>query len=320
MSVIVIVPDGLHHIRRLLTSLQTQTVRGELEIIVVCNRIPPDGLDESLLTSFAASRFITVERMDSTAQVRAAGVRTATAPLVAFTEDHCLPEPSWAETLVRAHREPWAAVGPAITNGNPRSLLSWANFAIEYGQWLYPLPGGEALHIPGHNSTYKRDILLSYGDNLADWLEAESILHWNLREKGWKVALEPAARAAHFNVSRLLPTLALRFEVGRHFAGMCRSQWSLARRLLYIGGAPLIPFVRLARIVRQFLRPGRPARRLPALAPVCLLLLIVETLGALSGYLAGPGDSSGRLAAIDFHRLDYLNQHDRGLLTGQGTP
>jgi hypothetical protein len=97
---------------------------------------------------------------------------------------------------------------------------------------------------------------------------------------------------------------------------MCRVRWSLARRLLYIGGSPLIPFVRVARIVRQMRRPGRPARLLPALAPLCLFLLAIETVGAVAGYAAGPGSSIRRIARIDFHREDYMNRRDRRIFEG----
>jgi hypothetical protein len=320
MSVIVISAGGLAPVRRLLAHLHAQTLRRELEIVFVCRRPTEEGSGDSLLSGFAAFRWVTVDRADSTARLRAIGFRAATAPIVAMTEDHCLPEPGWAEALVHAHRESWAAVGPAILNGNPHSLLSWANFAIEYSEWLYPLAGGEVRHIPGHNSSYKRRILLSYGDALGDWLEAESLLHWDLREKGLKVAMEPKARARHFNVSRLLPTVALRFNAGMHYAGMCRDRWSRARRALYIGGCPLIPIVRLARLIRQFKRPGRPSRLLPLLVPVCLVLLTVETLGELSGYTVGPGSSSRRLARIDFHRFELLNRRDRRILSCELTP
>ena len=316
VSAIVISPDGYTSVRRLVDCLHAQTVRREIELVFVFPSTVRAELEDPTLRDFAGTRLVVVDNMDSTARARAAGVRAATSPVVVMTEDHSLPEAGWAEALVRAHRSGWAAVGPAIRNGNPDSLLSWANLAIEYNEWLHPLPGGEASHLPGHNSAYKRDVLLAYGDDLDTWLEAESVLHWDLRAKGHRLAIEPAARTRHYNFSRFSSTLALRYDAGQQFAGMCRERWTLARRLLYIGGAPLIPFVRLARIVRQFRRPGRPAHLLPGLMPVCLFLLAIEALGAVAGYLFGAGSSSRRIAKFDFHREDYMNRRDRELYAG----
>jgi len=97
--------------------------------------------------------------------------------VVAFTEDHSFPTPVWAEALIARHREPWAAVGPAFLNGNPQTLRSWTNLLIEYGPWLDPLEAGVRDHIPPHNSSYKRDLLLAYGDELQGLVEAS---RWDL--------------------------------------------------------------------------------------------------------------------------------------------
>ncbi|MCC7175717.1 MAG: glycosyltransferase [Bryobacterales bacterium] len=316
ISAILISPDGYETLRRLVNHLHAQTIRREIELVFVFPACVEAEPSDPLLQDFAAVRVVRIPDLESTARARAAGVRQAGAPVVVMTEDHSLPEEEWAEALVRAHQKDWGAVGPAVKNGNPHSLLSWANLVIEYLDWLHPAPGGEAHHLPGHNSAYKRDLLLAFGDDLGDWLEAESVLHWRLRADGHRVALEPAAVTRHYNFSRFLPTLALRYDCGRQFAAMCRVRWSLARRLLYIGGSPLIPFVRVARIVRQMRRPGRPARLLPALAPLCLFLLAIETVGAVAGYAAGPGSSIRRIARIDFHREDYMNRRDRRIFEG----
>jgi len=254
---------------------------------------------------------VSIENMESTARARAAGVRESTSPIVVMTEDHSFPEPEWAAALIRAHEADWAVVGPAIKNGNPESIVSWTNLAIEYNEWLDPAPGGEVRHAPGHNSAYKRSVLLSYGDQLDGWLEAESVLHWDLGSRGHRLAIEPAARTRHYNFSRFFPSLGLRYNAGRMFAAMCRARWTVARRLVYVAGAPLIPIVRLTRIVGQLRLPGRPAHLLPKLIPLCLFLLVVETAGAVVGYIWGAGSSCRRIAKIDFHRENFMNMRDR---------
>lgn len=83
-----------------------------------------------------------IGHMRSTARARAAGVRAATAPVVALAEDHAFPAPGWAEAFIERHGEGWAAVGPVISNANPRSATSWANLLIEYAPWLEGARGG----------------------------------------------------------------------------------------------------------------------------------------------------------------------------------
>ena len=47
----------------------------------------------------------------------------------------------------------------------------------------------EVDYLPGHNSSYKRDVLLGYGDRLESMMESETVLHWDLRAKGHRLYL-----------------------------------------------------------------------------------------------------------------------------------
>jgi hypothetical protein len=311
MSVIVITPDGLGTVGRTMAHMRNQTVRRDLEVVLVGPGVTGQAAASGVESTFGAVRTVDVESMGSTARARAAGIRAATAPVIVLTEDHSFPESDWAEVLLDAHREEWAVVGPAVLNANPDSLLSWANLVIEYGEWLGPAPAGQCEHLPGHNSAYKRDLLLALGDQLERFLEAESLLHWHLREQGYKLYLEPRAKTRHLNFSRLSSSLALRYHCGHMFAGMRATAWPLRQRLAYAVASPLIPLVRLARIVQQLRRPGRRKDLIARLFPLLLLLLAIDAGGELTGYLLGPGRAPTKIADIDFHRERYLNRRDR---------
>jgi hypothetical protein len=316
MSAVVLVPDEYQGVRRLVDHLHAQTRRSDLEIVLVAPAGTPGLQDDPRLGDFAGVRVVPYPVLESPAGARAAGIRAASSPVVVMTEDHSLPEPDWAEALMEAHRGEWAVAGPAVRNGNPRSPVSWANFLIEYSEWLDPHPGGELRHLPGHNSAYKRDLLLEYGDRLEWWLDTESLLHWDLRARGHRLLLVPGARTRHFNFSQLGPALALRFRFGRLFGGMRRVPWGLPRRLFYAAASPLIPLVRAARILRELGRPGRfrpgDLLRLPWL----LLLLGVDAAGEMTGYLAGQGEMASLIARVDFHRERYMDRQDREEYTG----
>jgi len=126
----------------------------------------------------------------------------------------------------------------------------------------------------GHNSSYKRDILLRYDSRLDDMMEAESVLHWDLRRDGYRLYLEPAAKTSHLNFTLLSSWVQALFQSGRKFAAFraTNEQWSRTRRLLFSAASPLIPLVRFRRIAAELQRPGRPAYLLLRVAPILLLV------------------------------------------------
>lgn len=312
LSVVIITPDQYATIRKTVGHLQAQTVAERLEIVIVAPSTDVLNLNPEALEVFQAVRVAEVGMIQSTAAARAAGVREATAPVVAFAEDHSYPEPDWAEALIEAHRRPEVAVvGPVLGNANPATLTGWANLLIEYSPWLAPAEAGNVEHLPGHNSSYKRSILLEYDADLEAMLKAESILHWDLRKQGYQLYLEPAATTNHLNFSRPLDSIVLRFYGGRLFAAARSRRWSRLRRLLYAGAAPLIPLVRLRRILAELRKPGRPGHLLPRILPALIVGLIADGTGEMVGYISGAGDTMQTLTPLEFHREQHLSKHER---------
>src|SRR5690242_6966485 len=160
MSVIITTPDSYDTIRPLVGALHSQTARDSLELVIVAPSAAAIRGGIADLQDFRSWRIVELGVLRTVAQAKAAGIRCATAPVVVLTEDHCFPDPHWAHALIDAHRGEWAAIGPAMENANPQSLISWADFILGYGPWFSPPGAGEVDLLPGHNSSYKRDILL----------------------------------------------------------------------------------------------------------------------------------------------------------------
>ncbi len=314
LSVVVITPDQLETVRPTIQALRRQTARRELEIVIVAPSREQLRLSETDLEGFAAHRVVEIGELRSTSVARAAGVRAALASVIAFTEDHCFPGPEWAAVLIERHRESWSGVGPVFRNANPGTAVSWANFIIEYGEWIDPLPGGEAPQIPGHNSSYKRQALLEYGDELPQALEAESTMQWDLMSRGHRFFLEPKAICHHLNYSLFVPSVSLRFCGGRLFAGNRARKWSPARRGFYVLASPLIPFVRLGRVIRCLRRIAQ-LRQAPRLVPLLFFLLAADGLGEMIGYAVGAGKAMEKLSVWEFHRSRHLCVEERHLAT-----
>lgn len=316
LSVIVVTRDTFDSLRLLFAHLAAQTAAARLEIIVVANSASWLRLDEALLAPFARYQIVEVGKLDSLAEYHAAGVHGATAPLVVFSEDHGLPAPGWAEHLIRAHRQPCAAVSPAIRNANSTSAMSWADGLLCYGAWLEPQQARAARYLGWHHTSYKREVLLGCGAELATILENANILHDQLHERGELLLVEPGAVLSHVNISKLSAWLPSMFYLGRLYAGYRSRRWSLPHRLLYLVGTPAIPVVRLWRSLRD-MRRVRPDTykihsRVFALQIVGWMLigLTVSALGEFSGYAFGVGNSRSCLLNYEFHRWRQTRPSD----------
>jgi len=306
LSVVIVTPDDYASIRRTMGLLAAQSARDRLEVVIVAPSETVLAAAQEHVGSALRVRVAPVERVESVGAANAAGVRAAQAPLVAFVEEHSYPDVDWAAALIAAHAGRWAVVGPVARNANPHTLVSWADFAITYGPWAEGHAAGAVQHLPGHNSSYKRAVLLSLADDLETLLGAESVLHWQLVAQGESLYLEPAARIAHVNFGLLRPWLVTQWHTSRVFASVRAQRWPVWRRVVYMLGAPLIPCVRLVRTVRQQ-RVTAPAQRPPGRTwPVILLGLGVSACGELVGYASGAGRASQRLTDLEFHRLRYV--------------
>ncbi len=310
LSVIVITPDDYQTVRATVRALARQTVRDRIEVVICAPSRARLALDGGDLEGFAGHQVVEIGELTSTSAARAAGIRAARAPVVALSEDHCFPAPAWGEAILARHRQPWSGVGTAFVNGNPQSTVSWANFIIEYGEWADPAAGGEASHIPGHNSSYKRAALLEYGEALPEVMEAESTMQWDMGGRGHRFYLEPRARVHHVNFSLFGASLPLRFWGGRLFAANRARGWGAARRALYCLASPLIPAVRLVRTLKTRARI-ETAPSLLALLPALVTLLIADGCGEMAGYAAGGGSAMPRLSDWgEFHRWRFVRRRE----------
>jgi glycosyltransferase involved in cell wall biosynthesis len=312
---VVVVTDAYDTIRKTVRHLRAQTIADRIELVVVASG-PEEalGLDRAELSELHSHRVVRVDDVRSLSWARAPGIRVATAPIVALAESHCFPEPQWAERLLAAHEKGWAAVGPAISNANPASVVSWINLLIDYGPWLAPTAGGEIDDLPGHNSAYRRELLLEYGPRLEAMLEAETIMHEDLRARGHRLYQEPGALTAHVNVTRTASWIGERFQTGRRFASARSHAWPAWRRAVYAAGSPLIPLVRLRRLLRDVRRAGIGHNFRGYGYPLLALALGVTASGELVGYVLGSGDSMYALSRIELHKEVHVSAVERAEL------
>lgn len=316
LSVVVACTDRYPTIATTLAHLAAQSIHDRIEVIVVAKSRADLAMPEAAVASFWGHDVVEVGVFDSIARANAAGARRARAAVVAFAEDHCFPEPLWGAALLRAHEGPYAAVGPVVRNANPATAVSWADYLIGYGPWAFPCPSGEAPFLAGHNSSYKRSVLLDYGNRLEDMLASETVLHTDLRARGQRLYVCAEARSAHVNFSRMRSWLAVQVHNGRVFAAARAHDWTLRRRAFYALASPLIPLVRFVRAAKSLLALGRPSGEIARVLPALALGLVLDGFGQFLGYAFGPGASATALAHYEFRRVDHVQPSERVLFSG----
>lgn len=313
MSAISSTTLGYSAIRTTVAHLRRQSVASKIELVLVGPTIESLDASPEELEGFADVTRVAVGPVKSIAHANAAGVRRARGNVVALTEDHCFPEPEWAEALLCAHEENWSVVGPVVINGNPATIVSDADFVIGYGPWMAPMGPEEMPFLPGHNSCYRRDELLALGGRLERLMESETVLHMEWASQGKRMRVAPGARTRHMNYSLWTSWIPVQVLAGRLFGGMRAAVWSRRKQLFYAAASPLIPAVRLWRIVSEFTRPGRSMVRLLQMSPALIFGLILDGVGQCAGYLWGPGDAMERLARYEFNRVEHVRPQERAL-------
>ena len=240
------------------------------------------------------------------ARARFRVVQEAGGRIVGFIEEHAWAFDGWAEAIVEAHGEAYAGVGAEVHVGNPSVPHSPLIGVMNHHPWLAPAPRGLRTHLPGHNSAYKREILLRYGDGLLDLLRAELALCTRLRADGERLFLENRARFAHINETGIVSPSRGYFLWNRCYGDARARQfaWSPARRMFYAVCTPLMPVYYLARLLPR-LRRERPDLYPIAVAGIPRLFLAqsASAIGHTAGVLFGVGDAEARFS--DYETSEY---------------
>jgi len=301
LSVLVVAQGFSESLRWTLECLNAQTIAPELECLLVTRSKGSVSPAEQAAGRLHSLRVVETPHMDDLGSAKAAGILAARAPVVALVEDHSYPDPGWAEALLQAHSEgQFAAVGSVVWNANPHSSQSWGCFLVYYGQYMSAAPPGQVLHLPGNHTSYRREVLLAYGSRLADALQSETALQADVLAQGLLLHHEARAKAYHLNYPRIAPALRVARLASRVFAAERRRGWGAGKRILYAGGSPLLPFIRLRRIIRQARQAALPWRTLGPALPPAFAILCAGAIGEALGYGWGAGDD--RRALMRFER------------------
>lgn len=302
--------------RDVLYDLRAQTAADHLEVLVVAPSMGDLQADD--FDCFERFHWVEVEHVKDCGSASAEAVRTATAPFVVYAEEHETFDPHWAAELIAAHEQGYDVVGFAMTNANPRTATSWAHLYGQFGPVVHPTEPRESDFLAGHHVSYRRSLLLDYGEHLSTALEDESALFLDLRSRGVPLFIAGQAISHHVNISSFSSLAMIEFVGLRSFAASRAAigKWSIWRRIGFALASPLIPCVRLARIVKHLRRSGRLGM-LPRLLPPLIPALLCGALGEATGYVLGPGRSAELKAPIELRRQEFVARSDQEQATSR---
>lgn len=289
LSVVIICFTSAAHLRRALQALGAQTGGVRLEILV-----PHDdtlGGVEALARDHPAARFLRVGVTVTPAALRTQGARAATAPVVGFLEDHCMPAPDWAARVLSAHRQPHAGIGGSIEKGfkpgrSDDTALNWAIYFTDYSRYMLPMAEGPAHGLSDCNVSYKRPALDRIGEVWAAEFH-ENLVNGRLAGAGETLWFDPAMTVYEQRDLTLAGAIRDRFSFGRLFGSSRVREAPIARRLVFSASALAMPPLLVARVAHNLVSRrrhlGQLVRCLPQLVVVASTWMAGESLGYLTG-------------------------------------
>lgn len=212
------------------------------------------------------------------------GLAVSDRDIVAFSINQCVVTPGWARAIIDGMAHGDAGVGGTLDLDANTSRTGRAIYFLRYSAFLGVRERArrEVRDIAGDNAAYRRDVLTRYGPYDHGFWEIEA--HHHLRADGSTLALVPGMEASFGGAPNLLSFMRQRFAHGRHF-GRWRSGVGGRPGWKIVAGAPLVPFVLLARTARRLSgQPGSMAALIGCAVPF-LLLAAAWAAGEAAGAL-----------------------------------
>lgn len=290
LSVVVIAFNKSCLLEGCLQSLERQSVRDGIEVLVVTPRSSQSADIEVLKRRYPDARWICDSRQRSVPQLRSQGIAHSRGQIIAFLEDDCVADERWCAALLAAHQDRHGAIGGAVEPGDYTSPLDWAVYFFEYARFMRPVPKGEARALPGTNVSYKRRALFDLMPQASADGFYEFFVHSALLQAGALMALDPAVVVYNVNSWQLFDVLKDQFHYGRVFAGIRGGKQPLLGRLRFLAIAAVLPVIQITRIGKEVITRRKHVWRAGVALPWIVLLSLSWSIGEFVGCLQRSGE------------------------------
>jgi hypothetical protein len=262
-------------------------------VIVVITGAPAYGA--RIAETFPWTRVVHAPDVSQVPALRRRGVEAASGDVVAVIEEHCSAAGDWLHRAMSSLASGrYGAAGGAISHYDYGRLRDWVVYFCEYHGSLPPVPAGETEVLNDANIAYPRRLLLDHV-HLLDEGYWPMTLHPALLQAGVRFLSAPEMVVYHRGPFDFGYYLHQRFLFSRAFAGVRARKQPLGRRVAYLVGAPLIPFMLLGRMTRTVFQKRCQVRQFILTLPLILPALVVLVAGEWLGCLVGPGDALSKV-------------------------
>ncbi|MBP7461598.1 MAG: hypothetical protein KBA26_09950 [Candidatus Delongbacteria bacterium] len=234
----------------------------------------------------------------------ARAVESASSDTILFQENHTDLRVNVIDPLLEIIQSGnYDSVGCVIHPGSKNSITDWTAYFSHYLGWGPGHPVGPTTGIlPGHNSAWKKSVLMGLGDQLPLYLQAETILYWKLAKQGHQFYFTDRFYLIHDDKMGFGEMLAESFWFGWIFADTRQKVegWSRIKRWIYAVAVYAKPLIRLWQVCRSI-----PHRQ--SMSPF-LAVMLLPTIG-LNYFANAAGESIGILRRPDPAIRHYSREH-----------
>ena len=251
MKVSVIIPsyNSAETVLNCLESLTKQQIDEPFEIIVVDSS--SDGTNDMVAQNFPDVRLIRLEQKTIPSKGRNIGAGKAQSEYLVFTDSDCTPEKDWLKNILKNISAGNDIIGGSVENGRPESLISRAEYFIEFREFSSSSSKREIRFLPSCNFAIKKSIFDAIGGFPEVRASEDTLFAHKLTEKGHKIVFDPAVKIKHLNRNKWRPYLKNQYILGKYAAHV--------RKILPMPGGffvkipyvfPLLPIVRTLRTLQ----------------------------------------------------------------------
>jgi hypothetical protein len=291
LTVVIVSLAGGEYLQRCLEAVCNQNPSTEIETVVPCD--DRFGSIADLQRKFPEAQVLQINGRRTYAELRSAGFLYATAPIIALTEDQCIPDPDWCFRIVEAHVASHAAIGGAVEKyaGAGDSLLSWAVYFCDYSRYANPVAEGVVRHLTDCNVSYKREALESISHI---WRQEfhETVVHAALQQQGKELWLSSKIIVKQQRNMKLNQALRERYVFGRLFGSTRVANRSMQKRIVFAVLALILPLLLTSRVTKNVFEKKRYRNQFLRCLPLIFLFNLFWSVGELVGYLTASADPS----------------------------
>lgn len=282
VSVVVIAISSTEQLRRCLVSIEAQRGTANREVIVAADsRQTGLGL---LKRDIPSVIFLSADDCTAPPSLTALALKRVRGRRVLLTEDSCVANADWIESLLSVEDREYGAVGGAIEVHPGISSSMWAFAYVDFFRYMPPVPEGETASLSVCNVAYRMIDLVAIEHVWKSGFN-ETEVNEALKQRFGGLWLCPKAVVTVQRNVTAGDAIYERYAFGRLFGATRIAQSGITRRVSYSFLSPALPFLLMGRMIAKAAREPAQLLRLTRSLPMTIGMVSAWSWGEWLGYV-----------------------------------